>query len=68
VASGELFKSLNVVPEITAVFEPELLTATETRPTKSLTGFPETSLTETTGCVPKVDRFVAEVACVVSTS
>ena len=48
-AVGEELKSLNVVPEITAEFEPELLTATETLPTKLLTGFPDTSRTEITG-------------------
>jgi hypothetical protein len=49
VAVGEELKSLKVVPEMTAVFEPELLTATETLPTKLLTGFPDTSRTETIG-------------------
>ena len=62
VAVGEELKSLNAVPEMTAVFEPELLTATDTLPTKSLTGFPDTSRTETTGWVPKAVRLVAEVA------
>ena len=49
VAVGEALKSLNAVPEIAALLEPELVTATATLPTKLLTGFPETSRTETTG-------------------
>ena len=39
-----------------------LSTSTVTLPTKSLTGFPETSLTETIGCVPKTARLAAEAA------
>jgi hypothetical protein len=49
VAVGEELRSLNAVPEIAAVFDPKLLTATATLPTKLLTGFPDTSRTETTG-------------------
>jgi hypothetical protein len=49
VAVGEELRSLKTVPVNTATLEPALLTATSTLPTKSLTGFPETSRTEITG-------------------
>ena len=68
VAVGEPLRSRYAVPEITALFDPELETATETLPTKSLTGLPDTSLTEITGWVVNALRFTAPVAEVVSTS
>ena len=46
------------------MLEPDELTATETLPTKSLTGFPETSLTEITGWIVKAVRLSASLAAV----
>ena len=68
VAVGEPFRSRNAVPEITAELAPALVTPTEIRPTKSLTGFPDTSRTEISGWVLKAARFTAPVAEVVRAS
>jgi hypothetical protein len=50
------------------VLDPADTAETLTRPTKSLTGLPETSCTETTGCVPKLVLLTAPDAPVVSTN
>jgi hypothetical protein len=67
-AAGEELRSLKTVPVRTPTFEPELLRVTSTLPTKSLTGLPETSRTETIGWVVKFDLLTAPVASVVKTS
>ena len=67
-AVGFPFRSRYAVPEITAELTPALPIATETLPTKSLTGFPETSRTEITGWVTNSDRLTASEAAVVSTN
>jgi hypothetical protein len=58
---GEELRSLKTVPVNTAMLEPPLLTATSTLPTKLLTGFPETSRTEITGWLAKLDLLTAVV-------
>ena len=67
-AVGTRLGSLKTVPVSSAVCGPGLLTATSTRPTKLLTGLPETSRTETVGWVVKATLFTAPVASVVKTS
>jgi hypothetical protein len=54
VAVGEALRSLKTVPVRTASLAPAVLTATSTRPTKLLTGLPETSRTEITGWLAKL--------------